>query len=69
MSDKFSHTVMPKDEEAQKQQSHGLPGIQLPSNAEEIKEFAERRNVDAKALNEEIKKAEQAARDLGNDRT
>ncbi|KAA8911445.1 hypothetical protein TRICI_003807 [Trichomonascus ciferrii] len=67
MSDKkeqeFKHTVMPKDDSLEKQKdNHGAPGIQIPQNANDIKEFSEVRNVDAKKFNEEIHKAEEAAK-------
>lgn len=53
---KFSHTVMPKEDT--KQELTGAPGIQIPVNPEEIKEFAITRDVDPKKLNEDIAKAE-----------
>jgi hypothetical protein len=55
---KFSHTVMPKEDNATP--FNAKPGIAVPKNAEEIKEFSEIRNVDARALNEEIDREEQA---------
>ncbi|VVT47175.1 uncharacterized protein SAPINGB_P001580 [Magnusiomyces paraingens] len=57
MSDKaqqeFKATVMPKVEQVQS--SQGLPGLHIPKNAADIKEFSEIRNVDAKQLNAQIK--------------
>lgn len=54
----FSHTVMPKEENATP--FNAKPGVAIPKNADEIKEFSQVRNVDARALNEEIDRAEQA---------
>lgn len=54
----LSTTVMPSEEG--KQVTSGEPGIAVPTNASEIKEFSEVRNVNAKDLNEKIK-AEEAA--------
>ncbi|ANB12170.1 GTP-binding protein [Sugiyamaella lignohabitans] len=64
----FATTVLPKDDHAEgKQHSQGQPGIHLPKNADDIKEFSQVRNVDAKALNEQIAKAEQEAKDKVNE--
>lgn len=35
---------------------HDVPGIQIPENAKNIKEFSEVRDVDAKQLNASLKK-------------
>lgn len=56
MSDnkEFKATVMPREDTQQKNPPNGLPGIQIPENAEEIKEFKEYSNVSAKELNAQI---------------
>lgn len=46
----------PKNLKADPNYALETPGIQIPENAEKIKEFQEVRNVDAKALNEKLKK-------------
>lgn len=54
MSDeqKFSSTVMPKEDH---HKNLGGPGLQIPTNAADIKEFSETSKVDAKDLNAKIK--------------
>lgn len=52
-SNEFKATVMPREENIQ--QSHGgLPGIHVPENVENIKEFSEYSNASAKELNARI---------------
>lgn len=50
---------MPKDESLEKQQSQGLPGIHVPKNAGDIKEFSEARNIPADKFNEQMQKLDE----------
>lgn len=59
-------TVMPSTEGIQ--QTLGEPGIVVPENPQEISAFKEVRSVDAKELNEEIKK-EEAEKETKSDAT
>lgn len=56
MSDnkEFKATVMPREDTEQKSGPNGLPGIQIPANAHEIKEFQEVNNMSAKELNAQM---------------
>lgn len=57
-------TVMPRDESLGRQDNNlGAPGIQIPQNASEIKEFGEVRNVNAKDLNSKLQ-AQDAAKEF-----
>lgn len=49
-------TVLPVDKSLRRQDNNlGAPGIQLPKHPEEIKEFKQVRDVDARELNERLK--------------
>lgn len=48
----FKATVMPQEKKTQ--QSQGLPGLQIPDNIADIKEFQNISKVDAKELNAQI---------------
>lgn len=53
----YKPTVMPKDESLHQQTQDaqlGAPGLHIPQDAKNIKEFSEVRNVDAKALNAKL---------------
>ena len=59
-------TVMPRDESLGRQDNNlGAPGIQIPQNASEIKEFGEVRNVNAQDLNAKLQ-AQDAAQETAH---
>jgi hypothetical protein len=53
-NDKASTTVLPSSEGQQDTRATGEPGIVIPSNPHEIKEFSEVSNIDAKELNSRL---------------
>jgi hypothetical protein len=53
-NDKASTTVLPSSEGQQDTRATGEPGIVIPSNPQEIKEFSEVSNVDSKELNAKL---------------